>query len=273
MKLDPGTVAVVLIVVATVLLLTMSARAGQRGDDPTHVEVQAPASSDAADAVGETLLDISGTITLDEPVVAAPVAADDQARLDGLLAIAPPGGWQLPPPAEVDMADWQEVRAGAASMRLPPGWTVQNQIGDEGTGDVTIGLSPEALDLYIELRQIRNSDSNYMTTLAEHAHGEYARSVERLEEGVIFGYQPLVIDGALGGVEVMNQFGKERDEDGSLTFRLILWRGRWEQDDQIHRVEFTATFAQDRHDEFAPLVHRVLSTVRIDRTPVAATAE
>ena len=180
-----------------------------------------------------------------------------------LVAISPGGGWQLPPAAAQDTSGWQTVEAGLATMRVPADWTVQNRIGAPGDEDQTVGLSPPSMDLYIELRMIRNADNNYRQTAAEHAVSEYSRSPDRLKEGVTFGYQPLLVGGAAGHVEVMNQFGKEFDDEGNRTFRLILWRGRWEQETLIHRAEFQATFAQERYEEVAPLVRAILDTVRV----------
>jgi hypothetical protein len=144
---------------------------------------------------------------------------------------------------------------------VPRDWTVQTDIGEPGDEDQTIGLSPPSNDLYVELRMIRNADNNYMQDASGHALSEYSRSPDRFKEGVILGFQPLLVGGAAGGGEVMNQFGKEFDDDGARTFRLVLWRGRWEQDTTIHRVQFDATFAQDRFDEVAPLVRAILDTV------------
>jgi hypothetical protein len=157
------------------------------------------------------------------------------------------------------------VEVGYVSMLVPPGWTIQNQIGEKGAEDQTTGLSPPANDIYVELRQIRNSDSNYEQTPLDLAQSDYRRSPNRLQEGVIFGFQPMVLDGAVGNVETMNQFGKEKNEDGSLTDRMITWRGRWEQNDAIQEAEFNATFAQDQYEKMAPLVSNILSTIRIKR--------
>ena len=101
----------------------------------------------------------------------------------------------------------------------------------------------------------------------DHAHSEYGRSVDRLVEGTIHGYEPRILDGAVGGIEVMDQFGKPVDEEGNPTFRLVLWRGRWQAGDTIHRAELTATLGQDRYEHYAPLVARILETVRIQRGP------
>ena len=60
----------------------------------------------------------------------------------------------------------------------------------------------------------------------------------------------------------MNQFGKEKNDDGTPTFRMINWRGRWEQNDAIQKVEFGATFAQDGYEKFAPLVSEILATIK-----------
>jgi hypothetical protein len=262
MKTEAGWIVLALVAGATVLLYTLSARAaeGRRPDDV--VEVQTTVTPETVEDT--VILDIGETLGSEAPPEADAPAPTEAQMLESLVAISPAGGKQLPAPADVDVSTWQRVDAGHASMRVPADWVVQNRIGEPGDDDQTIGLSPEAQDLYIELRQIRNADSNYMQTVLDHARSEYARSPDRLAEGVILGFAPKAIDGAIGGVEIMNQFGKPVDENGQPTFRLVLWRGRWERDDAIQRVEFTATFAQDRHEEFAPLVARILETVRID---------
>jgi len=112
------------------------------------------------------------------------------------------------------------------------------------------------------LRQIRNSDSNYEQTPLDLAISDYRSTPDRLKEGITFGFQPMVIDGAVGHVETMNQFGKTKNEDGTPTDRMITWRGRWEQNDAIQKVEFNATFAQDGYEKFAPVVSEILATVK-----------
>jgi hypothetical protein len=276
MKNETIVVVISVVLGLTVLIATLSARAGERKDESIVGEVRAPDGADdtrkqaaqpTEDDAGTTILSIEGTESAydqddDEDDDDAP-AASDQALLDGLLAIGPPAGWQLPAPPATDTADWDRYEAGAASMRVPHGWTVQNRIGEPGSGDETIGVSPPENDLYIELRHIRDADSSYRQTAADHAQGDYRRSLERLQEGVIFGYAPRVIDGTVGAVEIMDQFGKPVDEDGNPTFRLVLWRGRWKQDDFVQRAEFNATMAQDRYEALAPLVNRILATVEI----------
>jgi hypothetical protein len=257
-----GWIALALIVGATVLLLSMSARASEGQDDPEVLEASTPEAAETSEAPGDegtVIFSVSETIGGEEP---RPPSPSVQQIHDALLAISPGAGLQLPPAAAVDTSDWQLVEAGLATMRVPRDWVVQNHIGEAGDEDQTIGLSPPSNDLYVELRMIRNADSNYMENASGHAVSEYSRSPDRFKEGVILGYQPLLVGGAAGGVEVMNQFGKEFDDDGARTFRLILWRGRWEQDTNIHRVQFDATFAQDRFEEFAPMVRAILDTVQ-----------
>ena len=132
--------------------------------------------------------------------------------------------------------------------------------------DHTIGFTSMSGDFYIELRQRQNSDSNYMQTAVDHANSDYGRSPDRLKEGVILGFQPMLIDGAVGSVEIMNLYGSEKDEDGSVTPRMINWRGRWEKNDLIHILEVTARFAQDQQEKFAPLVSSILATVKSSNT-------
>jgi hypothetical protein len=258
MRQDWIVVALVALVAATALLWTWSARASPRRQDPDVVEVQAPAGPDA-EAIEDALLEMEEQ--------AEQQAGKDQALYAGLIAISPGGGWRLPPPADVDTADWQRFDAGQASLRVPRGWTELNRIGDPGAGDETVGVAPEAQDLYVELRHIRDSDPSYRQGYLDHVHSDYGRSVDRLAEGVIHGFEPRIVDGAVGGIEVMDQFGKPVDEEGKPTFRLVLWRGRWQEGETIHRVQLEATLAQDRYEEFAPLFARILETVRITHGP------
>ena len=255
MKSSLGWIVIGVLAAATMLMLTMSARAGERDEDPP-----VPEAATGADAQeGTVVFSTEGTVGGDE--APAPPPASVQQVHDSLVAISPGGGTRLPPAAAVDTADWQLAQAGAATMRVPADWTVQNRIGVPGDEDQTVGLAPPSNDLYIELRVIRNADSNYMQALGDHARSEYSRSPDRLAEGVILGYQPRLQGGAAGHVEVMDQFGKEFDDDGARTFRLVLWRGRWEQDGDFHRVEFTATLAQDDYERLAPLIAAILDTV------------
>jgi hypothetical protein len=257
MKSSLGWIVIGVLAAATMLMLTMSARAGERGGEPPVPETAT--DTDVED--GTVLFSTEGTVGGEE--TPAPPSASAQEIHDSLVAISPGGGWQLPPAAALDTTDWQRAQAGAATMRVPADWTVQNRIGVPGDEDQTVGLAPPSNEAYIELRVIRNADSNYLQALGDHARSEYSRSPGRLAEGVIFGYQPRMQGGAAGHVEVMNQFGKEFDDDGTRTFRLVLWRGRWEENGDFHRVEFTATLAQGDYDRLAPLVAAVLDTVAV----------
>ena len=272
MKPNLEWIALALAVGLLVVLLSLPARAGEPQDDPDVPEVSTPpAEADEATPAqddGTVIFSVSETLGGEEP---SPPSPSVQQIHDALLAISPGAGLQLPPPSVVDTADWQLVEVGLATMRVPRDWVVHNDIGDPGDEDQTIGLSPPSNDLYVELRMLRNADSNYMQDARDHATSEYSRSPDRFKEGVILGFQPLLVGGAAGHVEVMNQFGKEFADDGTRTFRLILWRGRWEQDTAIHRVQFDATFAQDGYDEFAPLVRAILDTVATREAESAAT--
>jgi hypothetical protein len=260
MKSSLGWIVIATLVAMTTLMLTLSARAGERGEDPP-APPEAATDADAEAEAGTVLFSIEGKVGGDE--APAPPPASIQAIHDSLVAISPGGGWQLPPAAALDKTDWQLAQAGAATMRVPADWTVQNRIGVPGDEDQTVGLAPPSNEVYIELRVIRNADSNYLQALGDHARSEYSRSPGRLAEGVIFGYQPRMQGGAAGHVEVMNQFGKEFDDDGARTFRLVLWRGRWEENGDFHRVEFTATLAQDDYERLAPRVAAILDTVEV----------
>ena len=196
----------------------------------------------------------------------------DKKIYDELIGINVPGGLQLPPPVK-DYTNWQGVNAGLASMLIPPGWKIHDQ---EGTGPEdrirSVGVVSAAEDIYVELRVIQDSDSNYMQTVMNHVQSDYGMSRQRLAEGVVLGFQPMVLDGAAGKVEIMNQFGREKNEDGSPTFRMIIWGGRWEKDNSIHKVEFQATFAQNRYQEFAPVVSNILATIKTvksERAPIS----
>jgi hypothetical protein len=268
MKGKVGITATVLAVFAIALLATIPAWA--QGQGSTVEDDQAPAAEESAaapeseatdaDASADATTEADTDPDVDKPKVPPPT---EKELYDGLIAISPAGGVQLPTPPVSDQSDWQTVTVGFVSMRVPADWTVQNQIGKPGDEDQTIGLSPPSNDLYVELRHIQNADSNYMNTPLALAVSDYRSAPDRLKDGITFGYQPMVIDGAVGYVETMNQFGKEKNDDGTPTFRMINWRGRWEQNDAIQRVEFGATFAQDGYEKFAPVVSEILATVKI----------
>jgi hypothetical protein len=269
MKASLGWIVIALAIAAIAMMLTMSARAGGRGDPqvlevsppPPDAEVPAPASDE-----GTVLFSTEGTIGGED---APPPALSAEQIHEALVAINPGAGLALPPPLAVDTSAWQLADAGLATMRVPADWVVQTDIGAPGEEDRTIGLSPPANDMYVELRVLRNADGNYMQALVEHARSEYARSPDRFDGGVILGFAPRLQGGAAGHVEVMNQFGKLVDEDGAPTFRLVLWRGRWERAGEFERAEFMASFAQDRYDEVAPLVNAILGTVQVQAEGVA----
>src|SRR5687768_18128388 len=119
MRSELGWIVVVLIVAAIALMLAMSARGGERRGRQDVVEVGAANAEDAAENAG-TIEDALAQ-EIDDAEAAAKV---EKALLANLLELGPPGGTQLPPPPDTDMADWQRIEAGDASMRLPPGWTV-----------------------------------------------------------------------------------------------------------------------------------------------------
>ena len=278
MKQQLGFTAIVLTLIAIALFAAMSARAGDRrstfgdsnssADEPpaatTSVEPAADADSDQnsdANANSDAIIDSEGDTDPDADKPKTPPPSSKE-MYDALVAISPPGGVQLPTPPESDHNDWLIVKVGFASMLIPPGWEIQNQIGKDGDEDQTIGVGPPSNEIYVELRQIQNSDSNYMQTPLDLAVSDYRSTPDRLKDRITFGFQPMVIDGAVGYVETMNQFGKEKNDDGTPTFRMINWRGRWEQNDAIQKVEFGATFAQDGYEKFAPVVSEILSTIK-----------
>ncbi len=214
-------------------------------------------------AVSETMTEaMTPTAETDSETEAsrAPLPSN-QVMLDGLVAISPGAGMQLPATTNTNMTSWKSFNVGLASVRIPPSLSVYSDDG-KGTQDHTVGFTSMSGDFYVELRQRQDSDSSYMQTAVDHANSDYGRSSDRLKEGVILGFQPMVIDGAIGSVEIMNLYGREKDEDGSLTPRMISWRGRWEKNDQIHSIEVTARFNQDQQEKFAPLVSGILSTIK-----------
>jgi hypothetical protein len=274
MKQPVSVAGVILSIIAAALFASMSARASDRrsaaaGDEGQATETSDPATESDADQSSEpdsssdAIIDIEGDTDpdADMPKAAPPTAKE---LFDGLVAVSPGSGVQLPAPTAADHPDWQTVTVGFASMRVPGDWTIQNQIGKPGDEDQTIGLSPPSNDIYVELRHIQNADSNYMNTPLDLTISDYRSTPDRLKDGITFGFQPMVIAGAVGYVETMNQFGKDKNDDGTPTFRMINWRGRWEQNDAIQKVEFGATFAQDGYDTFAPLVSEILATIKID---------
>lgn len=214
-------------------------------------------------SVSETVNEVIQPTTEDSSETGASRAPlpSNQVMLDGLIAISTGAGLQLPAPTSTDTTNWINFKVGLASVLIPPSLSVY---ADDGTGteDHTVSFTSMSGDFYIELRQRQNSDSNYMQTAVDHANSDYGRSLDRLKEGVIFGFQPIVIDGAVGSIEIMNMYGREKDEDGSLTPRMISWRGRLEQNDLIHSIELTARFSQDQQEKFAPLVSSILSTIK-----------
>jgi len=202
MKQHLGITAIVLTIVVVALLTAMSARAGDRrstfggGDENPTAEAPAaaassePAESDTdssadsesdaessaeSDTNSDAIIDIEGTTDPDAVKTKAPPPSA-KGLYDGLIAISPPGGVQLPTPPAADHTDWLIVEVGFASMLVPPGWVIQNQIGKKGDEDQTIGVAPPANDIYIELRQIQNSDSNYMQTSLDLAISDYRRT-------------------------------------------------------------------------------------------------
>lgn len=277
MKQPIGLAAATFTIIALALFASMPATAGDEGqpsEEPAPASSSEPAAEatvgaeqdSESDSTSDAIIDIEGDTDpdADKPKAPPPTAKE---LFDALIAISPPGGVQLPASAATEHADWQTVTVGFASMRVPADWTVQNQIGKPGDEDQTIGLSPPSNDIYVELRQIQNADSNYMQTPLDLEVSDYRGLPDRLKDGITFGFQPMVIAGAVGHVETMNQFGKDKNDDGTPTFRMINWRGRWEQNDSIQRLEFGATFAQDGYDRFAPMVSEILATIRIGEVP------
>jgi len=280
MKSHLGLTAIILVVIIAALFAATSSRAGDRrstfgGDENQPAQPPAAASSVMEPAIdpdsdtsaepaeaSSVIIDTEGDTDPDAEKPKSPPPSEKE-LYDGLIAISPAAGVQLPTPPESDHANWLIVKVGYASMLVPPGWTIENQIGKEGDEDQTVGLSPPGNDIYLELRQIRNSDSNYEQTPLDLAISDYRRTPDRLKQGITFGFQPMVIDGAVGYVETMNQFGKAKNDDGTATDRMITWRGHWEQNDSIQLVEFNATFAQDGYEKFAPVVSEILSTIKV----------
>lgn len=192
-------------------------------------------------------------------------AAANKKLYDELIAISAPGGKQLPAPGQEE-ANWQSFNVGSASLRVPPDWKLHHQSGRAEDRIQEVGVHSPAGDIYVALRLVRDSDTNAQSPLG-YAKNDYKDSIRRLAEEVTLGFQPMAIDGAVGKVEIMNVSGRDKNADGSPTFRMITWHGRWTQDNFVHSVEFNARFAQNRHDEITPLVSNILATVKTGGQP------
>lgn len=111
---------------------------------------------------------------------------------------------------------------------------------------------------------IQDSDSSCNQTAMDHAKSDYALS-NRYAEKTIMGFQPMVKEGVVGKVEIMNEYDREKNEDGSPTWRLILWDGRWMKDNSITKADLVARFAQDNDEKLAPIVSDIIATIKINK--------
>ena len=203
--------------------------------------------------------------TNEQPAISAQTNNADSKLLGELTSISPASGQQLPS-ATGDSSQWKSVGISNATMLVPPDWKTITDFGEQAGSRIhTIGAVNAREDLYVELRVLEDSDSAYMQTVMDHVKSDYTQSKGRLAEKTILGFQPMVKDGIAGKIEIMNEYGKAKNEDGSPTWRIILWDGRWQQGDRIDKAELTARFAQDKYDEFAPIVSRIISTVAIKK--------
>lgn len=212
----------------------------------------------------------SCTNTKDKPTpeqvagtLAQTLSGGDKELYDEFIAIQAPAGEQLPPPS-TDVTGWQQVKIGHVSMLIPPDWKVASRDENKESRISTLGVISPKEDLYVELREIQDSDSSYGQTAMDHAKSDYALSKGRYAEKTILGFQPMVKAGVVGKAEIMNEYGREKNEDGSLTLRLILWDGRWLKDNSITKADLVARFAQNRYEEFAPIVSDMIASIKIN---------
>ncbi|MGE0384917.1 MAG: hypothetical protein AB7Q97_09330 [Gammaproteobacteria bacterium] len=196
-----------------------------------------------------------------------PTIAEASRKLAG---IGPSFGLQLaaPPIADYAAQGWEMVNAGGISMFVPSGWTVVEQ--DDGAVPV-VGVVAPGNDLYVELRFIRDALRRPGIVL-EDAIDAYASAKERGAKGVVLGYAPLFVDGAVGHVEIMNAGGVERNPDGSRAHRTNSYRGAKRVGDEVFKAEFRATFDQSNQDEFGPTVLNIIRSIRFPNIDAAGAA-
>ncbi len=199
-----------------------------------------------------------------QPAFSEETNAADAKLLAELNSVAQANGKQLPPPAK-NFIHWTPVSIGSAAMLIPPDWKTVTDFGEKpGSRIHTIGALSAKEDFYIELRVIQDSDSSYNQTPMDHAKLDYALATSRYAEKTILGFQPAVKEGVVGKIEIMNDYGKEKNDDASPAWRIILWDGRWINGQSIDKAELTARFAQDRYEEFAPIVSNVIASIKIN---------
>ncbi len=177
-----------------------------------------------------------------------------------LLAISAPYGLQLtaPPVADYAAQGWSAITVGEISMFVPPGWTVVEQ--DHGASP-EIGLAAPGNDGYIELRFIRDALRRPGIALEE-AGSNYASAKERAEKGIVLGYAPLIVDGAVGHIEIMNSGGVEKNADGSLAHRMNRYQGAKRVGEELFSAEFRARFDQSGQDKFGPIILNIIRSIQ-----------
>lgn len=179
-----------------------------------------------------------------------------------LLAISPPAGLQLsaPPVADYAAEGWMRVDLAAVSMYAPPGWVVTER--DESTFPTVVLVSP-GNDAAVELRVLADALRRPGIAL-EDALQHYASAKERADRGVVLGYAPLTLDGAVGHVEIMNSGGTLTEADGSPTARNNSYRGAKRIGETVFTVELRMTFAQADQEKFGPLALNVMRSLRFN---------
>jgi hypothetical protein len=98
----------------------------------------------------------------------------------------------------------------------------------------------------------------------EEALEHYASARDRADRGVVLGFAPLSVDGAIGHVELMNSGGTVNEPDGSLTHRNNRYRGARRFGETVITVELKMTFAQADQDRFGPLALNAMRSVRFN---------
>ncbi|CAG1772198.1 hypothetical protein BAC3_02407 [uncultured bacterium] len=200
-------------------------------------------------------------------------AEQNKELYEKLIETSSPNGLQLPP-LNMDHSGWQTINAGASSMLVPPDWKIheERKYDDDSHNDITVTVVSASGDMYVSLRTYKNlrfsdkdADPKFQQTALSETIFNYKGCVSRFNEKINLGFQPMVLDGAVGYVEIMNMYGKEKNDDGSPTDRFVNWKGLWEENDWIHEVTYEATFVQHRHDELVPLASSILATIKIKR--------
>lgn len=179
-----------------------------------------------------------------------------------LLEISQPFGLQLKAPPITDYAakGWSAINVGAVSMFTPPGWKLDAQ-EKRKRYIPSAGFVAPGNDMYIELR-VFSEPPRYDGLAFEEASRRYASAKERRDEGVMMGYAPVNVDGSFGHIEIMNEYGQEKNDDGSLSVRMNIFHGTKRVGGNILRAELTARFAQADQDKFGPIVLNIIRSIQ-----------